>query len=134
LDSSALDVGFLDHRGQRLLRHASRLEEAREVAPAAQLGDAQLDRSSPCLPVAVAISVSLIGSPGAALAGGRAAHRFRLQRHQAFGGEANHLAQECRVGSLLQQLAKGDLVVGHRGGDPWVRVVLATQPYPALPR
>ncbi len=25
----------------------------------------------------------------------------------------------------------GDLVVGHRGGNPWVRVVLATQPLPS---
>jgi hypothetical protein len=34
-----LDVGFLDHRGQGLLGHPSRLEEAREVAALAQLGD-----------------------------------------------------------------------------------------------
>jgi hypothetical protein len=29
----ALDVGFLDHRGQRLLGHPARLQEGREVAP-----------------------------------------------------------------------------------------------------
>src|SRR5919106_1552098 len=41
---------------------------------------------------------------------------------------ANHLAQEISVGALLQQLAKGDPVVGHRGGlRSGLRV--ATQPY-----
>src|SRR3954471_331916 len=33
-----------------------------------------------------------------------------FQLHQAFGGKADHLAQECRVGALLQKRAKGDLV------------------------
>ena len=35
----ALDVGLLDHRGQCLLGHPSRLQKAREVAAFAQLGD-----------------------------------------------------------------------------------------------
>jgi len=35
--------------------------------------------------------------------------------HQAVRGEADHLAQERRVGALLQQLAKRDLLIGHRG-------------------
>src|SRR6185312_8088578 len=48
---------------------------------------------------------------------------------QAFGGKANHLAQEAGVGALLQKLAKGDLVVGHRGG-PRVRVAFRN---PTLP-
>src|SRR6185437_5073973 len=30
-------------------------------------------------------------------------------------GKADHLAQECRIGALLQQFAKRDLVLGHRG-------------------
>src|SRR3954447_1714306 len=55
-----------------------------------------------------------------ALAVARAAQRIGFQLHQAFGGKADHLAQECRVGALLQKRAKGDLVVGHRG-DPRVR-------------
>ena len=58
----ALDVGLLDDRGQRLLGHPARLEEAREVAALAQLGDAQLDRAGPGLPVPVAIAVAL-GQP-----------------------------------------------------------------------
>ena len=42
----ALDVGLLDHRGQRLLGHPPRLEEARKVRALAQLGDAQFDRAA----------------------------------------------------------------------------------------
>ena len=47
----ALDVGFLDHRGQRLLGHPPRLQEAGKVAALPQLGDAQLDRAGARLPV-----------------------------------------------------------------------------------
>src|ERR1700694_280714 len=36
----ALDVGFLDHRGERLLRHPAWLQEAWEVAALAQFWDA----------------------------------------------------------------------------------------------
>ncbi len=36
---SALDVGFLNNRDQRFLGRLARLEESREVAPLAQLGD-----------------------------------------------------------------------------------------------
>src|SRR3954447_23148849 len=62
-----------------------------------------------------------------ALAVARAAQRIGFQLHQAFGGKADHLAQECRVGALLQKRAKGDLVVGHRD-DPRVRVAPPTPP------
>ena len=48
---------------------------------------------------------------------------------EAFGGEADHLAQERRIRALLQQRAKGDLVIGHRGG-PRVRVASRS---PTLP-
>ncbi len=50
-----------------------------------------------------------------ALARSRVAKAFRFQCHQTFGRKADHLAQKCRVGALLQKLAKGDLVIGHRG-------------------
>jgi hypothetical protein len=124
-----LDVGLLDHRRQRLLGQAARLEEAGEVAAFAQLWDAQLDRSCPCMPVAVAIAVALIDPTVIALAVPGAAEGIALQRHQAFGSKADHLAQEARVRALLQKLAKGDLVVGHRGG-PRVRVAVRN---PTLP-
>ena len=53
----ALDIGFLDHRGQGLLGQPPGLEEDREVAAAPQLGDAQLDRAGPGLPIPVAVAV-----------------------------------------------------------------------------
>jgi hypothetical protein len=96
----------------------------------AQLGDPQFDGASPCLPVAVAIPIALVDPLGTALARCRTAQRFSFQRHQAFGGEADHLAQKCRVRALLQQLAKGDLVSGHRGG-PRVRVACCTSTLPS---
>src|SRR6185312_2882033 len=95
----------------------------------AQLGDTKLDGSGPCMPVAVAIPVALVGAALSALAVLGAAQGVAFQRHQAFGGKANHLAQEAGVGALLQKLAKGDLVVGHRGG-PRVRVAFRN---PTLP-
>ena len=110
----ALDVGLLDHRGQRLLGHAARLQEAREVAALAQLGDAQLDRAGARLPVAVAVAVAL-GQPLRALlaiaGAGQAAH---LQLHQPLGGKADHLAQQIGVGGLLHQRAQVHHLVGHR--------------------
>src|SRR3546814_20361709 len=51
----ALDEGFLDDRGQRLLGQAPGLQEGREVAPLAQLGNPQLDRAGTGLPVPVAV-------------------------------------------------------------------------------
>jgi hypothetical protein len=64
----ALDVGFLDHRGQRLLRQPPRLEEEREVATHAKLGDAQLHLPGPRLPVPIPIAVALRQPLGALLA------------------------------------------------------------------
>src|SRR5665213_1048374 len=112
----ALDVSLLDDGGQRLLGHAARLQEAGEVAALAQLGDAQFDRAGAGLPVAVAIAIALVAAIGTAFAGGRVAQAFGFQGHQAFGRKADHLAQEAGVRTLLQKLAKGDLVIGHRGG------------------
>ena len=87
----------------------------------AQLRDPKLDRAGAGVPVAVAVAVALVAALGAALAGSGAAQPLGLQRHQPFGGKADHLAQETGVRTLFQQFAKGDLVVGHRGG-PRVRV------------
>ena len=55
----ALDIGFLDHRGQGLLRQPARFEKARKVAALAKLRDAQLNGAGTRLPDAVAIAVAL---------------------------------------------------------------------------
>ena len=41
---------------------------------------------------------------------------LHLEFHQPLGGKADHLAQEIGVAALLNELAKRDPVVGHRGG------------------
>jgi hypothetical protein len=124
----ALHVGFLDDRGQRLLRHPARLQEAREVAAPPELGDAQLDGTGAGLPDPVTIAVTLHEPIRRALAIAGAGQTLHLELHQALGGKADHLAQQIGVGALLQKLAKGDVVVGHRGGPR--SVVAGQQPDP----
>ena len=78
------------------------------------------------IPVAIAVALRQPVRRALAIAGaGQALH---LELHQPLGGKADHLAQEIGVGTLLQKLAQGDAVVGHRGG---LRsgLLLATQPY-----
>ena len=111
----ALDIGLLHDRGERLLRHPARLEEAREIAALAQLGNAQLHRSGARLPIAVAVAVALRQTVGRAFAMGRAGAALNVQLHQALGGKADHLAQKIGVGGLFQKRLKGHSLVGHRG-------------------
>ena len=110
----AVDVGLLDDRRDRLLGQPAWLEKAREVAAFAQLGDAQLHRAGPCLPIAVAIAVALSQAVRRALARRRAGAAFNVQLHQPLGRKADHPAQEIRVGGLLQKRLKGHSLVGHR--------------------
>ncbi len=132
----ALDIRLLDDRGQRLLGRPPRFQERREVASLPQLRDAQFDRADTGLPVAVTTAVALVHSRRTAFAVPGATQRVGLQFHNALRGKADHLAQEGRLGALLQQLAEGDLVVGHPriksgDGDPRVGVACGN---PTLPR
>jgi hypothetical protein len=117
----ALDVGLLDHGGERLLGGAPGLEEAREVAALAQLGDAQLDHAGAGLPVAIAITVALGNAGRALLAVGRTGQSLHLDLHQALGGKADHLAQQIGVRGLLHKRAQVHHLRGHRR-FPWSRV------------
>jgi hypothetical protein len=110
----ALDVGLLNNRGDRLFRHPSRLEEAREITALAQLGNPQFDRAGARLPVAVAIAVALGQALGRPFAMGRARAALDVQLHQALGGETDHLAQIIGVGGLFQKRLQGHSVIGHR--------------------
>src|SRR5204863_9173525 len=114
-------------------RPAGEVRERREVAAAPQLGDSQFDRTRTGLPVPLAVAIALVAPPRTAFAVPGAAQRFTLQLHHALGGKADHLAQECGIGALLQKRTKGDLLIGHRG-DPRVRVACPTQPYSGSPR
>src|SRR5208283_1837688 len=110
----AMNVGLLHDRRDGLLGQPARLEKAREVAALAQLRDAQLNRASPRLPIAVAIAVSLSQAVRRALAMRRTGAAFNVQLHQPLGRKADHPAQEIRVGGLLQKVLKGHSFVGHR--------------------
>lgn len=118
----ALDVGFLDDRGQRLLGHPPRLKETRKVAALAQLRDLQLDRPGPGLPVTLAIAVALSQTVRVfrAIAGSRAgAH---LQFHQPLAGKPDHLAQHVGVRALFQQALQLHHLVCHRWLLRWGQV------------
>jgi hypothetical protein len=99
----ALDVGLLHNRGDSLFRHPARLEEVREIATLAQLGNAQLHPAGARLPVAVSIAVALGQTIARTLAMSRARPAFNVQLHQALGRKADHLAQIIRVGGLFQK-------------------------------
>ena len=126
-----MDVGFLDHRRQCLLRQPPGLQERREVAAPPELRDPQLHRPGLGLPVPLPIAVPLHQALGAALAVSRAGDPAHLQFHQPLGGEADHLPQEGRIRAFRQHLAKGSLVVGHRGRS---KVRVAGLSNPTLPR
>ena len=123
----ALHVGLLDHRRQRLLRQPPGLQEGREVGAAPELRDPELHRPGPGLPVPLAVTVPLVHPLRAALAMGGTTGPLRIQLHQPMGGKADHLPQKRRVRALLQQLPKGNPLIGHRG-VLWSVLRLATQP------
>ena len=109
-----LDVRLLNDGGERLLRHPTRLEEARKVAALAQLRDAQLDGAGAGLPAAVAVAVAMHPPVRAPLAKRGASQPLDLQLHQAMGGKANHLAQEIGVRAVLKLRPQAHHGVGHR--------------------
>ena len=110
----AVDVGFLDHRHQRLLRRPARLQERREVTALAQLRDVQADRAGPGIPLALSIAIPLVLPVRAALAVARAAHGSHLDIHQPLRSILDQLAQKIRVIALGDHPRKVDHGVGHR--------------------
>ena len=92
-----MDIGFLNHGGESLFRHAPRLQKGREVAALPELGDVQFDGSGPRLPVPVAVAVALVDPLGTAFAGCCTRQMLNLQRHQTLGGKADHLPQQIGV-------------------------------------
>ena len=109
-----MDVSFLDHRRQRLLRRAARLQKARKVAALAQLRDRQVDPSSAGVPTPFAVAIAVVEPNRATAAGRRAGSGLDLQIHHALGGKSQHLAHQIAIRPLLDQLNKGHSVVGHR--------------------
>src|SRR5262249_30109174 len=110
----AVHVSLLDHGGERLLRHAPRLQEAREVGALAQLRDAQLDSAGARLPAAVTVPVALGETLGALLAVGRPGQALDFELHQPLGRKADHLTQKIGIRRLLHERAQVHHLVGHR--------------------
>jgi hypothetical protein len=99
------DVGLLHYRDGRLLAAAARLEEAGEVAAAAELRDRQLELAGPGRPgsrsVAVAVRQSLLRRT---LAPGGTDQLAHLCLHQLLHDPAQRLAQVVEP-LALEQLA-----------------------------
>ena len=110
----AMDVGFLDHSNQGLLRRAAWFEEAGEVAALPQLRDLQRDAASARVPVPVAVSVSLGFPHRRARTFGRARPPLDLCFHDPLGRKGQHLAHKLALGLLLNQFDQRHSVIGHR--------------------
>jgi hypothetical protein len=109
----AVDIGLLDDRDQRLLGPPARLQKRREVAALAQLGDGQLDRADPGVPLARPVAVAVGGPLQAALAELGADLGTDVGLHQLVGHPGHRLAQH--VGVLIAQQLVGELGSGHPG-------------------
>lgn len=60
---SALEIGFLDHRGQRLLSHLAGVQKGWKAVATTQLGDPLLNGAGADLPVALTAALALVDSP-----------------------------------------------------------------------
>jgi hypothetical protein len=111
---SPLHIGLLDDRGERLLGHPARLQEAGEVAALPELRNAQLDGARAGLPVARPVAVAVVEAIGAPLAVPGAGQPCDLKIHQSLCGKRDHVAQQIGVRTLLQKCLKAHHVIGHR--------------------
>jgi hypothetical protein len=95
--------------------------------PFAQLGDAQLNRTGSCLPIAVAIAVALHQPGRALLAMAGAGQRPDLDLHQPLGGKGDHLAQGIGVG-VFSTSERRFIISSVIGGILGQELDLATRP------
>jgi len=111
----AADISLLDHRDERLLRTPPRLQEAREVAALADLGDLQLQltgaRVPPPRPIAVAMRRTIFGPALTALSADQLGH---LKLHHLRRDGLDRLADHVSV--LIEQHLPDDLLDRHPVG------------------
>ena len=111
----AAHIGLLDHRQQRLLGAPARLQEAREVAALADLGDLQLDlaraRVPAPRPIAVAMRRAILGPALTTLGADQLGH---LELHHLRRDRLDRLADH--VGVLIEQHLPDDLLDRHPVG------------------
>jgi len=91
---NTLEIGVLNDRRQGLFSHPAESRETREVTACTTPRNAQPGGSCTCLPVSIALAVTLGQSQAALLAIARAGLRPDLQRQQLPGSKADHLAQQ----------------------------------------
>jgi hypothetical protein len=125
----AADPRLLDDGDERLLAHLPGLEEGREVAALAELGDAELQGPQPGVERALAVAVAPVQALRGALVPARADQALHVGLHQELQHGLGDGAQEIGIPGLLQQLGEWQSVVGHRSS---VRVG-ASQPHPSRP-
>ena len=118
----AVDIGLLDDGHERLLGALAWLQEAREVAPRAQLRDRQLDLAGARLPRPRPIAVALrdpirrdLPELGPDLAGDLRLHQLGHHPRNALTHDIDVLATH----QLVDHLRSGHPpVLGHRGASP----------------
>src|SRR6185437_14257637 len=86
-----------DDRGQRPLGPPPVLQEAREVRPLAQLGDRQLDRPGPGVPLPPPVAVAGVHPVRRDLAVPRVARDLDVGVHHPLGELPDHLPQHVRA-------------------------------------
>ena len=111
----ALNIGLLDHRGQRLLDGPARFQERREVAALAQLRHLEIDSADPGLQRSVAVAVPAVDPLGRPGMKAGAARRLRFQVHQPLQGKGQHVFQKIGVAALFEKLGNCHSGIGHRG-------------------
>src|SRR5713226_2922391 len=117
----AMDVGLLDHRQQRTLVPAARLQEAWEVGALAELGDLQLQGADAGIPLPVSIAVAIGGPARRALVwlGPDEVSHFGV--HQLLREQPHAVTQEVGIRALLrlvEQVQQCHPETRHRRGPP----------------
>src|SRR5215218_4352563 len=107
-------VSLLNDRGQSLLRGATWLQEGREVRSFAQLRDGQLDPADAGLPATLAVAVPVVDPLRAPHPGRGPGEPVDLGLHQPLARVGQQLANQVRIGTLLEQLQQRHSLVGHR--------------------
>ena len=108
------------HRAHRSLGAPAAFQQPLgEVGAGAQLGQRQLDRAHPGVPVPGTVAVAGVGPLGAAGAIGSATHRVRIRAHQRLHEHLQQRTQQIGLGTLqvlADHLGKVNTVVvgGHR--------------------
>lgn len=119
--ADAVHIRLLHHAEQRSLVAATRFQQAWEIRALAELGDLQLERAHPRVPLAIAIPVAAVQPRLGPLVRRGADQLGHLGVHQFLGKQLQPVAQKGRIDALLrlgEQVQQCHPGVGHRRGPP----------------